>query len=296
MNNNITYSFFILLGACSYGIVASIVKLAYRAGYAVHEVTGSQYLFGLTLLLFLLPFFKRSKVSVKNVMMLMMAGAILSLTGILYGLSLDRNQASLAVVLLFQFTWIGILLESIYERSWPSREKIISIFFLIGGTILASNVGSKNLIASIQLEGIIYGLLSAFFFALFIFISGKIAKDVPTMQRSVFITIGGLVLVILVFSPSFMTSGVIIEGLWKYAILTAFFGVIFPIVFFAIGTPKVDAGLATIAGSIELPAAIVAAMFILGEHVNFEQFIGIILILIGISVPQLRIFIKQSNA
>ncbi|MDA6161911.1 hypothetical protein OSK10_26990, partial [Escherichia coli] len=89
------------------------MKLGLQAGYSVPELTGSQYLFGLLLLLLSFPFIKKTKITLKQTAALLLTGASLSLTGILYGMSLDRNPASIAVVLLFQFTWIGILLEAL---------------------------------------------------------------------------------------------------------------------------------------------------------------------------------------
>lgn len=291
--NNFKYSIFIFIGACSYGILASIVKTGLTAGHTVYELTGSQYLFGLLLLLLTIPFIKKVKVTFKQAGALMLTGTALSLTGIFYGLSLERVSASLAIVLLFQFTWIGIVLEAIYERKIPSRNKIISVIFLIIGTVFASNLITSSG-QTLQLDGFIYGLLSAVTYAVFIFASGKVAAGVPSIQRSIFITLGGLLVLVFVAGPILLKNGIHLDGLWKYSLAMAFFGAIFPIVLFAIGTPKIDAGLATIVGSVELPAAIVAAMLILGEKISSAQTIGITLILIGISIPQLR-FIKFSR-
>jgi drug/metabolite transporter (DMT)-like permease len=282
---NLKYSIFIFLGACSYGILASIVKLGLQAGHTVHELTGSQYLFGLLLLMLSFPFINRTKVSLKQAAALLITGASLSLTGILYGMSLDRNPASIAVVLLFQFTWIGILIEALYEKKKPSKAKIISSLFLIIGTVFASNLiagGSYT----IKADGLIYGLLSAVTFALFIFASGKAGKGIPGIQRSIFITLGGLLLVATVSGPILINSGLQLQGLWKFGLLMALFGAIFPIIFFAIGSPHIDSGLATIVGSAELPAAVAAAMLLLGERITEAQTFGIVLILIGISIPQ----------
>jgi drug/metabolite transporter (DMT)-like permease len=259
---NLKYSIFIFLGACSYGILASIVKLGLQAGHTVHELTGSQYLFGLLLLMLSFPFINRTKVSLKQAAALLITGASLSLTGILYGMSLDRNPASIAVVLLFQFTWIGILIEALYEKKKPSKAKIISSLFLIIGTVFASNLiaGGSH---TIRADGLIYGLLSAVTFALFIFASGKAGKGIPGIQRSIFITLGGLLLVATVSGPILINSGLQLQGLWK-----------------------LDSGLATIVGSAELPAAVAAAMLLLGERITEAQTFGIVLILIGISIPQ----------
>ncbi|QED46321.1 EamA family transporter [Cytobacillus dafuensis] len=285
--NNFKYTLSIFIGACSYGVLASIVKTGLQAGHTVYELTGSQYLFGFLLLLLTIPFIKRVKISFKQAGALMMTGTALSLTGIFYGLSLDRVPASLAIVLLFQFTWLGILIEALFERKWPSKNKIISAIFLILGTIFASNLISSSG-QPIQFDGLIYGLLSAITYAIFIFASGKVATGVPSIQRSIFITLGGLLILVFIAGPILFKTGIHLDGLWKYSLSMAFFGAIFPIVLFAIGTPKIDAGLATIIGSAELPAAIFAAMLILGEEISRIQMFGIALILIGISIPQLR--------
>lgn len=291
--NNFKYSLFIFFGACSYGILSSIVKTGLTAGHTVYELTGSQYLFGFLLLLLTLPFIKRVKVSFKQAGALMLTGTTLGLTGIFYGLSIERVSASLAIVLLFQFTWIGILLESIYEKKIPSKNKIFSAIFLIIGTIFASNLITSSG-QPIHVAGFVYGLLSAVTYAVFIFASGKVAVGVPSIQRSIFMTLGGLIVLSLIAGPMLMTNGIHLQGLWKYSLSMAIFGAIFPIVLFAIGTPKIDAGLATIVGSAELPAAIIAAMLILGEKISSSQTIGIALILVGISIPQLR-FLKWSR-
>lgn len=287
---NLKYSIFIFIGACSYGILASIVKTGLTAGHTVYELTGSQYLLGFLLLLLTFPFIKRVKVSFKQIGALMLTGTALSLTGVFYSLSIERVPASLAIVLLFQFTWIGILIEAIYERKIPDKNKVISTAFLMIGTIFASNLLSSTA-QPIQFEGVLFGLLSAVTYAVFIFASGKVAVGVPSIQRSIFITLGGLIVLILIAGPMLLKNGIYLDGLWKYSLSMAFFGAIFPIVLFAIGTPKIDAGLATIVGSAELPAAIAAAMLILGEKISSAQTLGIILILIGISIPQLQ-FIK----
>ncbi|WP_026580696.1 EamA family transporter [Bacillus sp. J33] len=283
---HLKYSLFIFLGACSYGILASIVKLGLQAGHTVHELTGSQYLFGLLLLLLSFPFIKKTKITLKQTAALLITGASLSLTGILYGMSLDRNPASIAVVLLFQFTWIGILIEALYEKKRPSNAKIISAILLIIGTVFASNLLASSA-HSIKADGLIYGLLSAVTFASFIFASGKAGKGIPGIQRSIFITLGGLLLVAAVSGPLLISGEIQLQGLWKFGLLTALFGAIFPIIFFAIGSPHIDSGLATIIGSAELPAAVAAAMLLLGERITEAQTFGIILILIGISIPQL---------
>ncbi|BCB02417.1 hypothetical protein [Bacillus sp. KH172YL63] len=54
-------------------------------------------------------------------------------------------------------------------------------------------------------------------------------------------------------------------------------------------TPHLDSTLSTIIGAAELPAAILAAIWILGEQVASLQVVGIVFILVGICIPQFHI-------
>ncbi|MGM0852345.1 MAG: EamA family transporter [Bacillota bacterium] len=279
----------VLIGASSYGIHASVVKLGFAEGYSVSDVTGIQYLFGVAMLFLAFLFTKKIKMTKKHWASLFGVGILLSLTGIFYGLSLHEVPASIAVVMLFQFTWIGVLIESIYLKKFPSNKKLLSVVFLWLGTMLAGGViSSERFSWSESGMGILFGFFAAITFALFIFFSGKVAKEVPTIQKSMMISLGGLLVVLIAFRPSFIQEPVQIVEMADFGLLVGIFGSIFPVVFFAIGTPHLDSSLSTIVGAAELPAAILAAMWILHEQVVLWQFIGILLILIGIAIPQLH--------
>ncbi|APH03758.1 EamA family transporter [Bacillus weihaiensis] len=284
--STLKYSLYVLLGACSYGLLSVLVKLAYQEGFKIDEVIGSQYLFGFFFIL--IPFiFLKKKVTLKEGVMLAIAGTTTSLTGLLYAKSLETIPASIAIVLLFQFTWIGIVLDIIISRKWPDKEKLISVVILFLGTILASG-GLTNKLFMYEISGIIYGLLSAVSFALFIVFSGRVAVTQTSIVRSFFMSTGALLFVLLLFSPDFMFNGSLGEGLWVYGALLGFFGVLLPVLLFSIGTPKIGGGLATIIGAAELPTAVIASALILNEHVSFIQVIGVIIILIGVAFPQLQ--------
>jgi drug/metabolite transporter (DMT)-like permease len=286
----INASLCVLTGASSYGIHASMVKLGFAEGYTVTEVTGIQYLFGLLMLLAAFLFTKKVKVSLMQVFSLLGIGLLLAMTGVFYGMSLSMVPATIAVVMLFQFTWIGLLIEAVYLKKWPSNKKLVSVVFLWMGTLLAGGVVSAGSFSWFEnIAGILYGLAAAFTFALFLFLSGKVARKVPTIQKSLLITAGGLLVVFLAFQPSFIREpGRLIE-MGEFGLVVAIVGTIFPVVFLAIGSPHLDSSITTILGAAELPAAIVAAMMILHEHVTAVQMAGMILILIGIAIPQMHV-------
>jgi drug/metabolite transporter (DMT)-like permease len=282
----IKFSLLVLFGACSYGILSTIFKLGFRNGFSSHELLGGQYVFGWIGLLLLVLLFSRHKVSSKQVLSLIAVGTTMSMTSIFYAISVEELPASIAVVLLFQFTWIGVTIEAIANRTFPSREKIISIIILFAGTLLAGGV-FEGLGQNFSTKGIIFGLLAAVSFSFYIFASGRVATNVPPYTKSFLMTTSAMLIVCLFFPPTFLTNGALQAGLWKYALFLGFFGVVVPVICFSIGVPKVGTGLGTILGAAELPTAIIASITLAHEVVSPLQWLGIVCILLGIFAPQI---------
>ncbi|MDM5236665.1 EamA family transporter [Bacillus cereus] len=280
------YSLLVLFGACSYGVLSTIFKLGFIDGFSAHQLLGGQYVFGWIGLLLLVLFFSRHKVTKKQFFSLLTVGTTMSMTGIFYAISVEELPASIAVVLLFQFTWIGVVIEAIANRTFPSREKVISIIILFTGTLFAGGV-FEGLGQSFSTKGIIFGLLAAVSFSFYVFASGRVATDVPPYTKSFLMTTSATLIVCLFFPPTFLTDGTLQAGLWKYAFFLGLFGVVVPVICFSIGVPKVGIGFGTILGAAELPTAIIASITLVHEVVTFMQWIGIIFILIGIFTPQL---------
>ncbi|MHB9095980.1 MAG: EamA family transporter [Eubacteriales bacterium] len=286
---NFKYSLLVFLGACSYGVVSTEMKIAYKNGFSTGEMLNGQFFFGWWMLLALVILFSklRVKVSFKKLCLLTVAGTNIGLANIFFGLSLRTLPVSVTVVLLFQFTWMGILIEAVDKKELPDVGKVFSIILLLAGTLLAGGI-LQNRIEGLTVSGIVYGLLSAMTYALFIFFTGDFASDIPALWRSFFMTTGSMVLLLLVFTPSFLFNGSISHGLWKHGLILGLFGVVIPMVFYAIGVPKTGSGLATILGAAELPIAVLASFLLLKENVTILQCLGIIFILLGIAVPQIK--------
>jgi drug/metabolite transporter (DMT)-like permease len=288
------YMIVVFLGACSYGVLSTFVKLAYAKGFIASGVIGSQLFFGCLMLWLGVLMFSRVKVDVKSMAKLMAVGMTVCLTSIFYYFSLQTIPASIAIVLLFQFTWIGVLLEAMAERTAPSWEKVVSITILTAGTFLAGGIVEQQGL-SLDGKGVIFGLLSALTFALFIFFSGRVALDVPPLNRSSFIAAGSLAGAFLLLRPSFLFDGSLQEGLWIYGGLLGIFGLLIPTLLFAIGIPKIGSGLGTILGAAELPMAVFMSSLVLKELVTPLQWLGVILILLGIAFPQWVIYRQKKR-
>ncbi|WP_062198157.1 EamA family transporter [Massilibacterium senegalense] len=287
----------VLVGAISYGILSTIVKIAYAEGFTVQEVSGAQ--FGIaTIIIWIIAFFKMKKqlsvVKPSQVVSLLLVGITSGLTGVFYYSSLQYVPASLAIILLFQFTWIGVVIDSVVNQKKPTRETIFSLIMLAIGTIFASELMGKQS-GNIPFLGILFGLFSAITYSLFVFFSGKVSQNVHSILRSTFIITGAMITVFIVYPPMFIFHQPTSYHLFFYGLLLALFGPILPTLAFTYGVPKIGPGLATILGAAELPTVLISSMLILKETITPIQWLGVGMILLAIALPQMK-FLRHSKA
>src|SRR5690625_3365762 len=83
-------------------------------------------------------FMKKVKTPFSMVMKLIISGTPMALTGVFYYNSLNYLDASIAIIMLFQFTWMGLIGEWVIDRIRPTREKIISVTVLFIGSLFRS--------------------------------------------------------------------------------------------------------------------------------------------------------------
>jgi drug/metabolite transporter (DMT)-like permease len=279
---------FILLGAGCFGFTPIFAKLGFGYGYSVGQIIIVQMIFA-SLLLWSFTLLKRGsfkELNRKNVLQIMLTGCFIGLTSIFYYGSLQYLSASLAIILMFQFVWIGIIFEWIFSKIKPAPVTLLSIMFILIGVFFASNIVDGD-IQGLPVKGVIFGLLSAFTYAGFIFFSGKVAVNVDAWTRSSLMVTGSTILVLILFMRDIPTVLPLEQNLLTAAIGVSLFGSVLPPLFFAVGSPLVSGGVANILTSIELPVAILSASLILSETVTSLQWIGIAIILAAIALNEL---------
>ncbi|WJQ81715.1 EamA family transporter [Brevibacillus brevis] len=286
------YILLVFLGACSYGILSTIVKLAYKQGYSPAEVIGGQMFLGFVLTWIPALFFLRTKPPLRQLLLLVAVGLTVGSTGMMYYNALQYIPASIAIVLLFQFTWMGVLIEAVITRRMPGKETIFSLLLLLTGTLLAGGIFESGGLAQFHILGVIFGLLSAVSFTLFILFSGKTAISVNPWLRSSSMATGSFLLASLIYPPAFLFNGALLDGLFPYVFLLAFFGILIPTVFFNYGMPHIGPGMGAILGAAELPMAVLSSYVILNESVSILQVSGVVIILLGIILPE---WLRQRN-
>ena len=285
------------LGATSYGMLATFVKLAYQEHYTTAEVTSSQFIFGILGVLIINMFQKAKskqaivKATTRNSIQLMLAGSSLGMTSVFYYLCVKYIDVSIAIVLLMQTVWMGVLLEWFLEKRAPSLQKIIAVIIVLLGTILATNI--LNNTTPIDWRGILWGLLAASSFTTTMFTANRVARGISSAQRSLYMLLGGAIIVF-AFALYTQTTPFNFSIFLKWGIFLALFGTIIPPMLLNAGFPITGIGLGSIVSALELPVSVMMAFIILNEKVIAIQWFGIILILAAIVIMNINIpFLKK---
>ncbi|WP_164667440.1 EamA family transporter [Virgibacillus doumboii] len=291
---------FVLIGAGSFGFTPIFAKLGFSYGYTLGQINIIQMLISFVFLwgIALAKGASFRGLNRKNIKQILITGSFVGLTSIFYYGSMQYLPASLAIILLFQFVWIGILLEWIFSKIKPTFMTFLAIVLILTGVFLASNIlhGSLDRLPAM---GFVFGILSAFTYAGFIYSSGKVAVDVDPWVRSSIMVTGSAVLVSLIFIRDIPSIPVTDGHLWLVCAGVALFGAVLPPLFFALGAHLVSGGLANILSSIELPVAITSAGIILHETITAVQWVGTILIIGAIILNELgniRFHRKEKHA
>ena len=296
-NNVLKGVFLVALGATTYGMLATFVKMAYSEGYTTAEVTTSQFIYGILGIL-LINLFQRIKnknkpavkASRKNIFSLMLAGTSLGMTSLFYYLAVKYIPVSIGIVLLMQTVWMGVLLEMILEKKLPSKQKVIAVFIVLFGTVLATNIINNDI--ELDWRGLVWGMLAAASFTTTMFTANSVATEISSAQRSLYMLLGGA---IIVFSFAFATqvTAFNLEIFLKWGIVLSLFGTIIPPLLMTAGFPLTGIGLGSIVSALELPVSVMMAYVLLNEKVIFSQWVGIVLIILAIIIMNVNFKSKK---
>ncbi|MFB9079701.1 DMT family transporter [Flavobacterium procerum] len=295
-NNVLKGVFLVAIGAATYGMLATFVKIAYSEGFTTAEVTTSQFVYGLIGILLINAFQKiknkntSAKATPKNILSLMLAGTSLGMTSLFYYLAVKYIPVSIGIVLLMQTVWMGVILEMILEKKLPSKQKVIAVCIVLFGTVLATNILNNEI--KLDWRGIVWGFFAAASFTTTMFTANRVATGISSAQRSLYMLSGGAVIV---FSFAFFTQTAPfnLDIFMKWGIVLALFGTIIPPMLMNAGFPLTGIGLGSIVSALELPVSVMMAYILLNEKVILSQWIGIVLIILAIIIMNLNFKRKQ---
>ena len=288
--DTLKYSGIVFLAGTSYGAQATTVKITYAAGFTWTQTVASQALFA-ALLFAAALLVQRSRgrrlvpLSPKQVLALLALGLNTCIGTVLYNYALTLLPVSVAITLLFQFTWMSIVLQLVVVRRRPRAAEVVAVAVILGGTLLASRAFSSD-VGALDPVGVACGLLSAASCTFFMFFSSRVERGLPPIQRGLVVCLDACALGF-ALCPDYFASGALQDGIWEFGLVLGLCALFVPVVLFGIATPHLTPGLSAIMASSELPCGIALSALVIGEPVEALQAVGIVAILAGIAISQL---------
>lgn len=282
----------VFLGSCSFGILSTFVKLAYQEGFTLGDVSGTQVFFGLLILWAIvlgrqLLGGKSATSTLREKLKLVAMGTSTGLVSIFYYKCVQTVPASIAILLLMQFTWMSLAMEALMKRKLPTLAQVGTVALVLLGTCLAGRVFSGEATA-FNWQGIGFGLLAALCYTFFLTINGAAGNNLHPATKSALLLTGACILVFSIFPPVFLVNGALWHGLLKWGLVLAVFGTVIPPLFYAYGIPRVGLGLSAVLSAAELPVAVLMSSMVLHEEVWPVQWLGVALILVAIALSNLN--------
>ena len=237
---------------------------------------------------------RSSGTSFREKLKLVAMGTSTGLVSIFYYKCVQAVPASIAILLLMQFTWMSLALDAVIKRKLPKLSQLGMVVLVLLGTSLAGRLFSNQL-PTFDLAGIGYGLLAAFCYTIFLTINGKVGNTLHPATKSALMLTGATILVFSVFPPVFLVNGALMSGLFKWGLVLAIFGTVLPPVLFAYGIPRAGLGLSAILSAAELPVAVLMSWVVLQEEVWPVQWLGVALILVAVFLANWKALFKKKK-
>jgi drug/metabolite transporter (DMT)-like permease len=278
----------ILSGIC-FGFLGVFGKLAYRSGITPGELLALRYSVSaiVTLVSILLTnrgsLLTLTKFEILSSLLLGIFGY--ALFSSLYFAALTGLSASLTVLLLYTYPLMVTIFSRILLKEKMRLPGQISLLLVSVGMV--GLVKAEWSISNPKF--IMFGLGSAFFYALYIIFSRKYLSQVNSLCSSFYVQLGaGGILFLLNYHENPKRAGEILQGHFPLIISMAFICSFMAMTLFLAGLQKIKSSEASILSMAEPISGVLIATIILHEKLEWIQIGGGFLILVGMLLVSLK--------
>jgi drug/metabolite transporter (DMT)-like permease len=268
-----------IISAVLFGSAGLIVKLAYVEGVNPIGLLTLQYIIAVTLMFLALTIKNKQelKVSKKELYHLFILGVVgNSFMTVFYYTAYHYLPMAMVTILLYTYPIMVYLYSLLFHKGEISSTKTLALITAFIGCILALGILGGGL--KYSLKGIIFGVLSAVFYAFMNIYSENTLANVKPLTINAYSTLFSLISLILYSFPTFIFKGQVNLSFLSYTTILAVFCEIIPLTLMYAAIKHIGSLKVSILGNIETPTAMLLSFFILREHISFTQVIGAILV------------------
>ena len=275
------------LAGCTYGLVVPFVKTAQYEGFSTGQIMVTQYVVATAVLIVACLIFSRIKVGLKDALKLMGMGMVAASVSFFYYQSLQLLTPAMSLTLLFQFVWMGMVVQAVRTKTPPKPAAVLTVLFVVVGAVLATGILDEGVtLESLNALGILFGFLSAVGYTAFLVLSSRLATSLPAINRSMFTTLGSVVISVAITPQYLAKPMMVLDPLLSVGMGVV--GICLPVFLIALSAPKIPTGLATVMASSELPSGVLCAAIFLGEPVSLTIGLGVVIVLLGIIASEME--------
>ncbi len=275
-----------IISACCFGFLAVFFKLGYNAGLTTGTMLSFRFLFATLILLPYILITKRNQLNIgkKAMFMAFLCGTFFyGLQSYFFAASLQYISASTTSLILYIYPLTVTILSAIFFKSRITGGKMLAIILIFMGCICVFYDAFHRQMNS---QGLILATLAMIAFSTYLIFIQKSLINVDSTVFS-FYVIAFTALQCITFYRPFTNLPTNMEQ-WVVCLLLALIPTVFAIILLYKAIERIGSSYASIFSSIEPAVTIIAAAFLLNDPIKGLQVLGMVFIIAGIVVPNLR--------
>ena len=276
----------VLAAGSLWGLMGIFVRHFNAAGLGSLEVTQIRIVTGFLVVgIYLLLFHREAlRIRLRDLWCFLGTGILsLLLFSCCYFSAMNYTSLAVAAVLLYTAPVFVMLMSLLLFREKLTARKVLALVLAFGGCVLVSGLGSN---AAVSLPGLLLGLGSGFFYALYS-IFGRYAINrgyhawTLTFYTFLFCALGAAPLADWgTIAGAVATDG----GLWFWIVGMGVVTAFLPYVLYSLGLEGMESSRASILASVEPVVGTLVSVLVFREAITVSGVLGIVLVLLAIAV------------
>lgn len=275
---------FASLSGALYGTLGLFGVYLLREGLGLNEFLFWRFFLSVILLL---PFLNtkqhwRDSFSKKGLIIISVSSIFYASSTSFYFYAIECIGSGLAMVLFYCYPVFVVLLDWVHGKNPPSKITLTGLAIVLLGTLFLSDPSNWHL----SIDGIGWGLFCAFSFGIYFYTSQRSIRGLSVLSGTFCICLGNFLifslLVIYKGSLYLPTTAWVVGNISGLAILST----VLPIYLVYVALRTIDGTKASVLSVFEPIVTIILGIIFLHEKITLVQYIGVLIILIGVYVVQ----------
>ncbi len=281
---------FVLLSGILWGIIAIFVDGLKRVGFSSVDCAGIRCIFTSVFLFFIIliknP--RLLKVQPKDLLLFICSGAFgISVFSLCYFRAIHiLGGASVPSLLLNTAPVFVLIIAAIFFKEKITLKKVIALVLALLGVACVSGVFDSN--SGVSFEGVIFGVLSGLGYALYSVFTKSLSKKYDALVINFYSFLFAMFIVVPA-SNLFNNFGLL--ATWQgagYALGLVILCTILPFILYSTGLKNLSVGTVSVMAMLDPITATVIGLAFMGEGVTEFKILGIVLVLGGITILNLK--------